>query len=102
MRCYTATISTMLRSQHNMTETNAVALKLPSFQSSQPPDWFAKGEAQFHIRKITEDQIKYYYVVASLDQETVSRLLDTLENPPDQDKYKCLKEQLLGTFRFSC
>ena len=40
--------------------------------------WFAQAEAQFHIRKITEDETKFYYVVAALDQQTASRITDNL------------------------
>jgi len=84
-----------------MAVANAVALKLPSFWSSQPAVWFTQAEAQFHIRKITDDQTKYYYVVASLDQETANRLLDMLQSPPDADKYQALKGRLLETFGLS-
>ena len=37
-----------------MTETNAVAIKLPTFWAQQPEVWFLQAEAQFHIRKITD------------------------------------------------
>ena len=83
-----------------MTE-NAVAVKLPTFWAAQPSVWFLQAEAQFHIRKITEDTTKYYHVVAALDQTTSSRILDTLSAPPDTDKYKALKERLISTFGIS-
>ena len=53
-----------------MTETNAVAIKLPIFWAQQPEVWFLQAEAQFHIRKITDDTTKFYHAVAALDQET--------------------------------
>ena len=77
---------------------NAVSLKLPTFWTSQPEVWFAQAEAQFHVRGITSDTTKYYYVVAALDQSTAGRLLDVLQSPPDADKYAHIKEQLLRTF----
>jgi len=49
-----------------MSEANAVVLKLPSFWTAHPEVWFAQAEAQFHIRGITADQTKYYYLVAAL------------------------------------
>lgn len=79
----------------------AVALKLPDFWTSQPEVWFTQAEAQFHIRGITTDATKYYYVIAALDQDTATRLLDILRSPPDQDKYQHLKDQLLKTFGLS-
>ena len=48
-----------------MAETNAVAIKLPTFWAQQPEVWFLQAEAQFHIRKITDDTTKYYHVVAA-------------------------------------
>lgn len=80
-----------------MTE-NAVSLKLPTFWTSQPEVWFAQAEAQFHIRSITADATRYYYVVSALDQSTAGRLLDVLQSPPAEDKYEHLKQQLLRTF----
>jgi len=61
---------------------NAVSLKLPTFWTSQPEIWFTQAEAQFHVRGITADTTKYYYVVAALDQPTAGRLLDALQSPP--------------------
>ena len=79
---------------------NAVALnlKLPAFWTSQPEVWFAQAEAQFHIRSITADATKYYYVVSALDQPTAGRLLDVLQSPPAEDKYGHLKQQVLRAF----
>ena len=62
-----------------MANENAVALKLPPFWISQPRVWFQQAEAQFALRNITADDTKYFYVVAALDQETASRLIDFLE-----------------------
>ncbi|KII61927.1 Transposon Ty3-G Gag-Pol polyprotein [Thelohanellus kitauei] len=80
---------------------NAVALKLPTFWTSQPAVWFVQTEAQFSIRRITDDLTKYHYLVASLDQESASRLLDVLDSPPDTGKYIHLRERLLKTFGLS-
>ena len=81
-----------------MTETNAVAIKLPTFWAQQPEVWFLQAEAQFHIRKITDGTTKYYHVVAALDQETSGRVLDTLSAPPANNKYTNLKQRLLTTY----
>jgi len=65
---------------------NAVALKLHAFWTSQPEVWFAQAEAQFHIRSITADATKYYYVVSALDQPIAGRLLDVLQSPPAEER----------------
>lgn len=81
-----------------MAETNAVSFKLPPFWASQPQVWFQQAEAQFTIRKITADETKYAYIVAALDQDTASRLLDLLRAPPTNNKYEAIKARLTKTF----
>jgi len=39
--------------------------------------------------------------VAALDQDTAARHLDTLQQPPDSNKYTMLKTQLLKAYGFS-
>ena len=84
-----------------MAEENAVALKLPTFWTSQPRVWFAQAEAQFVIRKITTDDTKYYHVLSALDQDTATRLLDLISSPPSENKYQALKDRLVETFGLS-
>ena len=84
-----------------MTEVSAVAIKLPTFWTTQPGIWFTQAEAQFHLRNITEDTTKYYHVVAALDQATATRMLDVLSSPPAEKKYDNLKEKLLSTYGLS-
>lgn len=82
----------------NMGQENAVALKLPTFWTSQPQVWFEQAEAQFHIRQITADTTKYYYVVGALDQETAGHIIDYLRHPPADEKYEGIKRLLNNTF----
>ena len=51
---------------------DGVTVKLPVFLTS-PTASFAQVEAQFPIRKITEDDTMYYHVVAALDSATTTR-----------------------------
>ena len=82
-------------------EEHALAVKLPTFWPSQPVVWFAQVEAQFHLRRITTDETKYYHALATLDQETATRLIDLITSPPADDKYNALKKRLTETFGFS-
>jgi len=84
-----------------MAEENAVALKLPTFWTSQPRVWFAQAEAQFEIRRITADETRYYHTLAALDQSTATRLLDLISAFPCDNKYQGLKDHLLDTFSLS-
>ena len=81
-----------------MSETNSASFKLPPFWTSQPQVWFQQAEAQFTIRKITKDEIKYSHIVAALDQDTAGRLLDLLRDPPLAHKYAAIKTRLIKTF----
>ena len=83
-----------------MANENAVALKLPPFWISQPRVWFQQAEAQFALRKITADDTRYFYVVAALDQETASRLIDFLENPLKKIGMAVLRNDCLALLIF--
>ena len=76
-------------------------MKLPTFWTVQPEVWFVQAEAQFRLRRIETDETRYYYVVAALDQDTATRVLDLVNNPPVSDKYEALKIRLLDTFGLS-
>ncbi len=80
---------------------NAVSLKLPTFWTKQPKVWFAQAEAQFALRNITVDDTKYHYVVAALDQEVASSVLNILAAPPANNKYDALKARLTSTYDLS-
>lgn len=54
-------------------QQNAVALKLLVFWTSQPQVWFQQADTQFHVRRITANDTRYFYVVVALDQETAGR-----------------------------
>ena len=49
----------------------------------------------------TADDTKYYYILAALDQSTVTRLLDLISQPPADAKYETLKDRLIDTFGLS-
>ncbi len=84
-----------------MNEVNAVVLKLPQFWHNQPWVWFGQAEAQFQVCNITQDDTKYYYALAALDQDTATRVVDLIENPPANDRYNTLKDCLITTFALS-
>ena len=80
---------------------NAISLKLPTFWPANPEVWFQQAEAQFTLRNITADETRYFYVVAALDQDSATRLLDFLKAPPAAAKYDSIKARLLSTFTLS-
>ena len=84
-----------------MAHEHAVSLKLPPFWTTHPRSWFAQAEAQFVIRGIVTDETKYYYILASLDQDPATRVLDLFDNPPEVGKYQTIQARLLDTFDLS-
>ena len=64
------------------TQQYAVSLKLPGFWTIHPRVWFQQTEAQFVLRQITADNMKYFYVVAALDQDFAQKVSDVLEYSP--------------------
>lgn len=82
----------------NVDSIAAVSLKLPTFWTARAEVWFVQAEAQFITRGITNDATKYAYLVAALDQETATRVLDILQAPPSEDRYESLKRRLFDTY----
>lgn len=76
--------------------TNAIKAQLPNFWADKPKCWFAQAEAQFAIAGITQDDTKYGYVISMLDTRIVDEVEDIISNPPDKDKYKNLKTELIS------
>lgn len=79
-------------------QVSAVSLKLPEFWINSPEVWFARVEAQFGTKNITEDQTKYDYTVSALDFRTAEEIHALLINPPDKNKYSAIKEALIKAF----
>ncbi|GFO31446.1 Gag Pol protein [Plakobranchus ocellatus] len=80
---------------------DSVALKLPTFWVSSLLAWFAQAEAQFELRKITQDDTRYYHVVTSLDMNTAKRALPIITAPPPTEKYKAIKDFLTFAYGLS-
>ena len=78
-------------------DISMVAVKLPTFLSVQPTTWLIQAEAQFELRNITTNSIKYYHVIMALDQDTALHITDIIQNPPQDGKCDALKKQLCQT-----
>ena len=84
-----------------MGDADAVTVKIPSFWIHSPTAWFAQAEAQFVFLKITEDDTKYYYIVAALDSATATRTRSILSQPPTTRKYAKIKKFLASVYELS-
>ena len=63
---------------------NAASLKLPEFWKKSPEVSFARVEAQFSTKQIS-DQTKYDYIVSILDIDTADEMQSILIHPPSDD-----------------
>ena len=52
--------------------------KAPNLLDFQPKVWFTQAEAQFNLHLKAADDMKYFYVLATLDQQTSTWLLDLI------------------------
>ena len=76
-------------------EISNVSLRLPPFYSNDPAMWFCQVENLFITRRITSQQTKYAYIIASLQPEVAQEIRDLLLRPPTGDCYDVLKAELI-------
>ncbi|XP_078265933.1 uncharacterized protein LOC144599087 [Rhinoraja longicauda] len=79
-------------------ESSAADVHLPLFWTYAPQAWFIHAEAQFHIKKVSDDSTKYFYLVSALSPDTTKRVMRFIINSPAEDKYVTMKKALLRTF----
>jgi hypothetical protein len=53
-------------------------------------------EGQFILRNITQDNLRFYYVLGALPESAVRSLGDLMRGPPPPDAYQQLKTRLLA------
>ncbi len=53
-------------------------LKIPLFWASNPEAWFGMVEGQFILRNITQDNLRFYYVLGALPESAVRGMGDQL------------------------
>ncbi|GFX46930.1 retrovirus-related Pol polyprotein from transposon 17.6 [Trichonephila clavipes] len=74
-----------------------IAVKLPPVWTNNIKLWFVQAGSNFALSAITNDQTKYN-IIAAIDPETLSSVLDILFEPPATNKYNAFKERLIAEF----
>lgn len=76
-------------------QAHSVGIKPLKFSETSPATWFKVMEAQFHIRKITQSQTKFFYILSALST-------DVLDNVPsnliDKEDYGELKDSIISFY----
>src|SRR5450830_1354526 len=77
-------------------------VKLPGFWTSNPAAWFANADAQFALRGIACQRIRYLNTITALPEATVNLISDMvqMEEIPE-DAYTQLKARLYGAHELS-
>lgn len=80
--------------------TCEVSIKLPPFWPQKPDIWFCQVEAQFKLKRITQEGTRFDYLLAQLEPQFLENIYDLVDST-DQDKYTQAKKRLISIFRES-
>lgn len=75
-----------------------IQIVLPEFWPANIKIWFAQVEAQFALNSITSDKTKFNLLVSQLKSNVLQQVASIVDNPPANDKYPALKEQIIHVF----
>ena len=72
--------------------------RAPAFLEHKIKVWFTLLEAQFVTSQITDDNVKCCNTISSLTEKAIGQLEDILVQPPETEKYACLKTKMVERF----
>jgi len=73
-------------------------INLPKFWKRNPVLWFSQMEAAFALNKITKNETKFRYLIYYLEETALFFVSDLVETPPIENKYKIMKQRIIGAF----
>jgi hypothetical protein len=76
-------------------------LRLSAFWLTNPVAWFAMAEGQFIIRGVTDEAMRYYYVLPCLPESTINLVTDFLGGVLPANPYTQLKARLLAAHQLT-
>jgi hypothetical protein len=80
---------------------NRVGIQVPPFWPEKPAVWFEQLEGQFALSNITQDAMKFYYVISQLDNKYAVEVMDVITNPPPTGRYDQIKAELIRRLSLS-
>ncbi|XP_014367029.2 uncharacterized protein LOC106717641 [Papilio machaon] len=78
-----------------------IGVRMPPFWPEKPLLWFSQIESQFCISKITDDDIKFHFLITNLDRRYISDIEDLITSPPTTGKYEKLKSEIIKRLSIS-
>jgi len=72
-----------------------ISFKLQPFWVDAPDSWFAAAEVQFRLRRIVAQEDRFCLVVATLDKETLKKVVHLITAVDLENSYEELKTALL-------
>lgn len=76
-------------------EIDRLGLHLPTFFSNDPELWFALADRAFDAANITTEPTKFAHSIAHLGMQNGAEIRDLVMNPPTENPYSKLKEELI-------
>lgn len=73
-----------------------VQVKLPPFWSNRPVLWFARAEAQFHLKGIKSQMTKFHHIISALTPEVMDTVVAAIEEPDPESAYEDIKKALVS------
>ena len=74
------------------------SVQLPAFDKLEPVSWFAVADANFALRKVSDELTKYYYILSKLDSSTLRKLSAFLKRPRGDSPYQEIRSELCEAF----
>lgn len=78
----------------------SVTARIPDFWPDQPRVWFIQAEAVTQPQHLS-DEAKYHLIITKLGKDVITQVTDILIKPPENNKYKTLKDRLLHLYEES-
>ena len=73
-------------------------VQLPAFDRVEPKAWFAVADANFALRKVTDSNTRYYYLLSKLDSMILRKLATFLAILRGSDPYQEIKDKLCRAY----
>lgn len=78
---------------------NFSRIEFPKLTNTQSVEyWFIRLESWFRLQNITDENVRYEAIVASLTPQLFDQVVDIITAPPQIEPYKTLKAALIAKF----